>query len=474
MYTNNYKIKKTCRSIIFMFAVLSFTSLSKVNAQSIPVFEAGEKVCFVGDSITHSDHYLRLLRYFYQVRFPEKPITIENCGISGDSLPSVLSRFDTDIAAKAPSYVVVMMGMNDVNRHLYAKDDETTLINRARAIKAFQKNLSVLCDRLEAIAVKHVVLMSPSIYDEYSTNANAKPVIKGLNEYGLSAITEVVKTMATSRGLGYVPIYEKTLEVTLQRQAHDPSASLINWDRIHPGPTGAYVMAATILTSQQQSPIAARTLINYEDASLSQSLHTNMTDLKRMTDQSLEGTWILNRLPMLMDGFMKTEQTDCLQKLNQMRMQIVNLPENSQWELLLQGKVVGTYNAEDLGKGVDLAGIKNPPWDQSSRAILKLSYQYSQMTIKQLRDPLAAQKFLNITRSRWSQKHDTALPEDDVEAMKQVLAESSTGYVAMLFKNALKFGHMQEQTLNQINALQTQAYDHKPSVAIAFQLRPKQ
>ena len=140
----------------------------------------------------------------------------------------------------------------------------------------------------------------------------------------------------------------------------------------------------------------------------------------------------------------------------------------------MQGKVVGTYNAEDLGKGVDLAGIKNPPWDQSSRAILKLSYQYSQMTIKQLRDPLAAQKFLNITRSRWSQKHDTALPEDDVEAMKQVLAESSTGYVAMLFKNALKFGHMQEQTLNQINALQTQAYDHKPSVAIAFQLRPKQ
>lgn len=476
MYSENDKTNTTVRICILLLWTIFSSPLSKIHAQSIPVFEAGEQVCFVGDSITHSDHYLRLIRYFYQSRFPDQPITIKNCGISGDSLGSVLERFEMDIAAKNPSYAVVMMGMNDINRHLYAKDDDKTLANRARVIDTFQKRLAILCDKLQALPVKHIVLMSPSIYDEYTTNPKAKPAIKGLNEQGLASITAIVKTMAKSRGLGYVPIYEKTLEVTRKQQASDPNASLNSRDRIHPSLSGAYVMATTFLTAQQHSPIATHTVINYDTASLTTSQHTNMTSLKRMADQSLLGTWVLNRLPMLMDGSMQTADTDCLQALNQVWIQVTDLPEHSQWELLLNGKIAGEYTAKALAKGVDLASLKHSPWDQQTRARMRLSYQYSRITITQLRNPLAALKFLKINRNRWPQNHDTALPENDDAAMKQMLSESSRGYVAMLYQNALKFGNAesQAQTINQLKALQKQAYSQKPSVSIKFQLRPKQ
>ena len=145
-------------------------------------------------------------------------------------------------------------------------------------------------------------------------------------------------------------------------------------------------------------------------------------------------------------------------------------------EIITQQQMYGTYSAEVLAKGVDLASLKNPPWDQPSRKLMGLSYQYSRMTVKQLRDPLAALKFLQINRNQWLQKHDTPLPDDNRKAMQIKLDESSKGYVAMLFQNYLKFGSPKDhsQTIEQLKTLQTQAYNHQSSISIQFLLRPKQ
>ena len=338
MKQHNDKINVKTQTLYLLLCGILFGLHAPLIAQNVPVFEAGQTVCFVGDSITHSDHHLRLIRYFYQSRFPDKPVTIENCGISGDSLGNVLARFDADIAVKKPSYVVVMMGMNDVQRHLYAKEDDAALASRTRAINTFKAKLSLLCDQLQALPVKHIVLMSPSIYDEYTTNPKASPAIKGLNEQGLKAIQEIVKTMAKSRGLGYVPMYEKTLEATLKKQTRTPNVSLNNPDRIHPNTSGAYVMAAAFLTSQQLSPICSSTNVNYSTSSLLSSQQTDMTDITRLKDQSLQGNWTLKRLPMLMDGYVRAEDTDYLQDMNQVLLQVADLPEHSQWKLLLNNK----------------------------------------------------------------------------------------------------------------------------------------
>jgi len=61
-----------------------------LQAQSvIPPFKKGERVVFTGNSITHGGHYHSFIWLYYMTRFPDKPITIMNAGIGGESTLSL-------------------------------------------------------------------------------------------------------------------------------------------------------------------------------------------------------------------------------------------------------------------------------------------------------------------------------------------------------------------------------------------------
>ena len=47
---------------------------------SIPPFKKGERVIFVGNSITHGGHYHSFVWLYYMTRFPDKPSTGMNAG----------------------------------------------------------------------------------------------------------------------------------------------------------------------------------------------------------------------------------------------------------------------------------------------------------------------------------------------------------------------------------------------------------
>ena len=84
------------------------------------VFLDGDKICLVGDSITHSGTFHSHIFLYYATRFPERRVTFMNCGISGDSASGMQRRLDWDVFARSPSVVTVSAGMNDVGRSLYS------------------------------------------------------------------------------------------------------------------------------------------------------------------------------------------------------------------------------------------------------------------------------------------------------------------------------------------------------------------
>ena len=55
---------------------LVYINCDYLQAQiTIPRFEEGERVVFVGNSITHGGHYHSFIWLYYMTRFPDKPIT---------------------------------------------------------------------------------------------------------------------------------------------------------------------------------------------------------------------------------------------------------------------------------------------------------------------------------------------------------------------------------------------------------------
>ena len=95
-----------------------------VDAAASPaLFKDGERVCFIGDSITHGDYdrsdYHEFIYLYYLTRFPDRKITIFDRGISGDTSWGTVRRYDQDIAPCKATVSTIMLGMNDVNRGLY-------------------------------------------------------------------------------------------------------------------------------------------------------------------------------------------------------------------------------------------------------------------------------------------------------------------------------------------------------------------
>src|SRR5690606_16571366 len=83
-----------------------------------PLFKDGDKINFIGNSITHGGEFHTNIMLFYATRFPDRQLTFYKPGIWGDNSNDILKRLDTDILPKQADWSILMAGMNDVNRSL--------------------------------------------------------------------------------------------------------------------------------------------------------------------------------------------------------------------------------------------------------------------------------------------------------------------------------------------------------------------
>ena len=90
------------------------------------LFQSGEKVLFIGDSITDcgrrdvhaplGDGYVRKITELVTAKYPERLITYVNKGIGGDSVEGLEVRWDTDVIAEEPDWLSVKIGINNASR----------------------------------------------------------------------------------------------------------------------------------------------------------------------------------------------------------------------------------------------------------------------------------------------------------------------------------------------------------------------
>ncbi|HEY3415874.1 MAG TPA: GDSL-type esterase/lipase family protein, partial [Armatimonadota bacterium] len=167
----------------------------------VPPFRNGDTVLFSGDSITRWDMcYPRYIEAFWLTRYPQVRVKYINGGISGTGAGSLLARFDYDIAGWQPSYITLMLGMNDVGWRHFEPDVTPEAREKARQELAerWTKDMGTLIDRMRGLHPRACVVISPTVFDEYTRADLIHPTIKGLDPE-LGRLGEIALRLARER-----------------------------------------------------------------------------------------------------------------------------------------------------------------------------------------------------------------------------------------------------------------------------------
>ena len=345
---------------LFIQAFIFLLVSTQAAAQLVKQFQDGDRVCFIGDSITQGGSYHSYISLYYLTRFPDRQVEIQDKGIGGETAVHVLSRFDQDIASFRPTVSAVLLGMNDIVRSLYGRGrtDSISLEKQEQAMQVYEANMSDLIDRLIAID-SEVICLTPSIYDQTAKLECQNNF--GAND-GLGRCTDFIKSLGRGRELGVVDFYTTMLGINSHIQAIDPSATIVSQDRVHPEQDyGHFVMAYAFLKAQQVPKYVSKVALDFYKHELLEEINATVSGLK-FSKSSIACTILEQALPF--------PQTDWIARglsavpfENEMNQQIFTVHGllEGVYKMTIDGKYVGTWSEHELNSGVNLALIEHTP-----------------------------------------------------------------------------------------------------------------
>ena len=355
---------KTLLRLICLLALLVQTC----GAIDAPQFQAGDRWCVLGDSITHGGLYHHYVELYYATRFPTRPVDVINCGIAGDTVWGSLRRLQWDCLDAKPTVVSVMLGMNDIDRQLYEPGNSITNVEHLRAerVEGYEKTMRQLTRELLASGAK-VILVKPSIFDD--TADLPKTNCPGLGA-ALAGLANRVQAIAGEFKVSAVDFSGPMSAINREQQRRDPHFTIVGADRVHPGSPGHLVMAYEFLRAQQVPKTVSQIAIDAAARTVGQSENCEVTDLTVGTNL-VSFTCLEAALPFPVEesavpalGFVPFTQD-----LNQEILLVRGLAPGD-YELSIDGQVIRNFTAGELADGVNLAGATNAPQLQQSLAVL--------------------------------------------------------------------------------------------------------
>lgn len=357
----------------FLFFFLSFS----VQSQQLKPFHEGDRVVFLGNSITHAGYYESYIWLYYMTHFPDRKVHVLNGGSGGDVVGNMNARFEDDILPMNPDIVVLTFGMNDSG--YFGTDDPKTA--KASVDKSYH-DFGVIQEKLKNHPDITTVMMSSSPYDE-TQKAEDNP-LKGKTAI-MKDITAFQEKAAKKNNWAYVDIFHPMMEMNLEQQEKDTTYSILGEGRVHPGPGGYLIMASFFLKNQglAEKPIADVT-IDAKNAEIQKSENANVYSLETKPENvsfrykakslpfpidSTQATW--GNPQQLKDAFKVYPFT---KEFNQELLQITNLKQGD-YNLMIDGEKIAWFSSDSLNKGINMALLSNTPQYKQAMNVMFLNEQ---------------------------------------------------------------------------------------------------
>ncbi len=347
----------------------------------------GDRVVFLGDSITEQKLYTTYVEAYALTRHPKWSLTFRNTGWGGDTAwlrqrfhPDEKKLFAADDATQQtmvedsvgrglardvlplkPTFVTIKFGMNDHAYQAFRED----------IFHAYVRSQAEEAKVLEAHGARVAFLTPQPIEDIKKAGANPD---KDERNISLSKFCDGLKEVAEKNNATFVDQFNPYMAMLLRERAGNPANTIGGGDAVHPGPIGHTVMAwavlkglgATALVSSAEIDASAKKVIGAEACSVSHlKADGNSVSFDRLD----------NALPMPIDERAETalKLAPILDDLDNLNLKVTGLPEGK-YQVNIDGKPVAAVTSADLAKGWNYADVPGPITAQS-REVLRLVFE---------------------------------------------------------------------------------------------------
>ena len=361
-----------------LVAFLSLVTLgmNTTNAQVAP-FKTGDKIAFVGNSITEQGYYESYIWLYYMLHFPGRHIVILNRGIGGDRAENIYERFDDDVLSADPDVIVLTFGMNDSGYWEYLKGNPDSV---ARVHVADSRHyFDLIRERLKKLPnVKKVIILG-SPFDE---TVKLKSAVFPGKVQAMEQIAAFQTEAAKANHWGLVDFLHPMTAIDLREQKQDSTFTLTGNDRIHPGNSGHFVMAWLFLKAQGLADLpVADIAVDAKSGKLEHEGNCHITNID--ASNGLRFDYLANSLPFPVDTVPRLwgnphRQSEALPvmpfytEFDRELLRVTGL-NSGDYELSIDGRPIAQFAAEELGEGINLAKLPNTPEYEQAMAVLQLN-----------------------------------------------------------------------------------------------------
>jgi lysophospholipase L1-like esterase len=366
------------------FLVFSFliTIYDVSNAQSKgSYFNPNDRVCFIGNSITHAGYYHYFLNLYYATRYPELHYESYNCGISGDVAGGVLKRMQKDILVHRPTVASMMIGMNDVNRELYAAKDHSKDLEKQKSLEVYKGRIEQIYDSLSTEGCK-LIFLTPSIYDQESTISPENLV--GVND-ALGICSQYIRDFSKKYKGTLVDFNAEMNNINRAGIKKDSNFGLAGADRVHPPLWGHFIMSYFFLKSIENPSVVSGIYINSRNASKTKISNCRVSNFDLQSGK-LSFDCLENALPFpITDDIQKALSiVPFSAEYNQELLKIKHLDAGKYW-LIIDQDTIYSFSEKQLSEGINLATYSKTPQFKQAMKVQQLSWERHQLISSKLR-----------------------------------------------------------------------------------------
>jgi len=222
-------------ALIACLQLAAWTAAADAPPATAPLqLKPGDRVVFLGDSITEQRMYTNYVETCLVLRYPAMNLSFVNAGWGGDTAKGGAGRLERDVLGVHPTVVTICYGMNDGGYGWSSPKG---------AAAGYGTPLRDIVDRLAAKGVR-VVLMTPGIVDDRVPGLKWLRAQTDYNRRELRALADETLAVAKERDLSVVDIHAL---MTLTLSASGRQGVGMGPDGIHPDEGGSLIMAYGLL-----------------------------------------------------------------------------------------------------------------------------------------------------------------------------------------------------------------------------------
>jgi len=288
-------------------------------------------------------------------RLPQLNVSFVHSGVGGDRVTGgwagpIDLRLSRDVFAYKPTVVTIMLGMNDGSYRAFD----------AEVFKTYSTGYQHMLDSIKGVLPGvRVTLIQPSPYDDVTRPAGFEGGYNAvLVRYG-----QFIKELAQKEKLDVADLNASVVAALEKAKASDPeTAKKIIADRVHPGPSGHLLMAEALLKAWNAPAMVTAVEIDAAKAQAVRTENAAVSDLKE--SNGLTWTQSDKALPMpldLKDPVMKlaVQNSDFLRAVDWQPLKVTGL-KGQRYVLKIDGEQAGTFSAQQLADGLNLAELPTP------------------------------------------------------------------------------------------------------------------